>query len=335
MRKLAFVLILLIVALGIAAWWLRRESRPVTLRAPVLVDIAPGTGATGIAARLVSSGVLRSRWPFLAWHFLRPTRQILQAGEYQFSGQISPFQVYGKLVRGDIHYYVLTIPEGYNIFEAAGVVGRSGLASADAFLEAARDPTAVADLAPGVDTLEGFLFPDTYRFPRHVTARQIAQTMVARFRRVYAQLARLHGQRGSHVREMVTMASLVEKETGKPDERALVAGVYQNRLDRGVLLQCDPTVVYAAILAGRYRGTIYQSDLKRDHPYNTYMRSGLPPGPVANPGRTALEAALSPSLTGYLYFVSDAEGGHVFSRTLAEHNRRVSAYRQKMRRQSG
>jgi len=335
MKKLAFVLIFLTVALGIAAWWLRRESRPVTLRAPVLVDIAPGTGATAIAGRLVSAGVLRSRWPFLAWHFLRPTRQILQAGEYQFSGQISPFQVYGKLVRGDIHYYALTIPEGYNIYDAAGAVGRSGLASADAFLEAARDSTPVADLAPGAATLEGFLFPDTYRFPRHVTARQIAQTMVARFRRVYAQLSLLHGQRAGRVIEMVTLASLVEKETGKPGERALVAGVYQNRLDSGLLLQCDPTVIYAAILGGQYRGTIYQSDLKRDHPYNTYVRLGLPPGPVASPGRAALEAALSPALTDYLYFVSDTEGGHVFSRTLAEHNRRVGGYRQKMRRQSG
>jgi UPF0755 protein len=168
-----------------------------------------------------------------------------------------------------------------------------------------------------------------------VTARQIAQTMVARFRGVYAQLSRLHSQRGSRVQEMVTLASLVEKETGKPDERALVAGVYQNRLDSGVLLQCDPTVIYAAILAGNYRGTIYQSDLKRDHPYNTYVRLGLPPGPVASPGRASLEAALSPALTAYLYFVSDTEGGHIFSRTLAEHNRRVSAYRRKMRGQSG
>lgn len=332
MKKLAFVLflILLIVALR-----LRRDSRKVELRSPVVVDIAPGTGATEIARRLTAAGVLRGRWPFLAWHFLRPTRQILQAGEYQFAGNISPFQVYRKLVRGEIHYYSLTIPEGYNIFEAAGAVGRSGLVSADAFLEAARDPAAIADLAPAAATLEGFLFPDTYRFPRHVTARQIAQTMVARFRRVYAQISRLHGQRGGRVQEMVTLASLVEKETGKPDERALVAGVYKNRLDSGLLLQCDPTVVYAAILAGQYRGTIYQSDLERNHPYNTYVRSGLPPGPVANPGRAALEAALSPALTNYLYFVSDAEGGHVFSRTLAEHNRRVGAYRQKLRRQSG
>lgn len=331
MKKLAF-LIVLIVVLGIAALWLQRESQPVTLRAPVLVDIAPGTGATGIADRLVSGGILRSRWPFLAWHFLRPRRHILRAGEYEFSGQISPFQVHRKLVLGDIHYYVLTIPEGYNIFEAAGVVGRSGLATVDAFLAAARDPALIADLAPGASTLEGFLFPDTYRFPRHVTARQIAQTMVSRFRSVYAQLSRLNAERGGRVQEMVTLASLVEKETGKPDERTLVAGVYQNRLDGGLLLQCDPTVVYAAILAGQYRGTIYQSDLKRDHPYNTYVRSGLPPGPVANPGRASLEAALSPAVTEYLYFVSDTEGGHIFSRTLAEHNRQVTAYRRKMRR---
>jgi len=332
MKKLALVLIL---ALGIAAWWLRRESRPVILRSPVLVEITPGTGARGIAGRLVSAGVLRSRWPFLAWHFLRPSRQILKAGEYEFSGQISPFDVYSKLVRGDIHYYSLTIPEGFNIFDAAGVVGQSGLATADAFFAVARDPKPVADLAPGAPSLEGFLFPDTYRFPRHVTARQIAQAMVDRFRSVYRQLARLHAERGTRVLEVVTLGSLVEKETGKPEERGLVAGVYQNRLNTGVLLQCDPTVVYAAILAGKYRGTIYQSDLTRDHPYNTYVRSGLPPGPVANPGRAALEAALSPAVTGYMYFVSDGNGGHLFSKTLAEHNRRVSVYRQKMRRRSG
>ncbi len=331
-KKVAFVLFLVLL---IAALQLRRQSRPVTLPKPVLVDIAPGTGATNIARRLASAGVLRSPWPFLAWHFLRPTRQVLQAGEYEFSGQISPFQVYRKLVRGDIHYHLLTIPEGYTIFETAVAVGRSGLATADAFLDAARDPAAIADLAPRAATLEGFLFPDTYRFPKHVTARQIAQTMVARFRQVYAQLSRLHGQRGKRVHEMITLASLVEKETGEPDERALVAGVYQNRLDKGLLLQCDPTVIYAAILAGNYRGTIYQSDLKRDHPYNTYVRPGLPPGPVASPGRAALEAALSPALTEYLYFVSDAEGGHIFSRTLSEHNRQVTAYRRKMRGRSG
>jgi UPF0755 protein len=331
MKKLLFLLVVVLVAGG---WWLRKAAEPVVISRPMMVEIQPGAGVPAIAGQLAAAGVLRSRWPLLAWHFLRPTRQYLQAGEYQFSGRLSPAQVYNKLARGEVFYHLLTIPEGYNIFDAADAVERSGLASGKDFLEAARDPAPVADLAPGARNLEGFLFPDTYYFPRRAGAKQIVMAMVAHFRQVYTQLGRLHALRAGRVLEVVTLASLVEKETSKSDERPLVAGVYQNRLKAGVLLACDPTVIYAALLEGKYRGTIYLSDLKRDHPYNTYLRQGLPPGPIANPGRAALEAALAPAETRYMYFVSDAEGGHVFSRTLSEHNRHVAVYRRRMRRTS-
>lgn len=328
MKKLLLLLVVVMIAAG--GWWLRHAARPVEVKT-IIVDIQPGTGVPAIAKQLVTAGVLRSRWPLLAWHFLRPTRQYLQAGEYQFSGALSPVQVYNKLTRGEVYYHVLTIPEGYNIFEAADAVEQSGLASGKDFLEVARDPSPIANLAPKATSLEGFLFPDTYHFPRHAGARQIALAMVARFRQVYGELAKAHNQPPGHVLEMVTLASLVEKETAKPEERSVVAGVYQNRLNTGVALECDPTVIYAAMLVGKYRGTIYLSDLKRDHPYNTYQHRGLPPGPVANPGRAALEAAIAPAITRFMFFVSDAEGGHVFSRTLSEHNRHVAVYRRKMK----
>ena len=234
MKKLLF---LVIVVLAVAGWWLRQAAAPVMVSKAAVVEIQPGTGVPEIAAQLVSAGVLRSRWPLLAWHFLRPTRQYLQAGEYQFSGQISPLQVYNKLARGEVYYHLLTIPEGYNIFEAANAVEQSGLASGKDFLAVAQDPAPVADLAPGAHSLEGFLFPDTYYFPRHVAARQIALTMLARFRQVYTPLARMHPE--SHTLETVILASLVEKETSKPEERPLVAGVYQNRLKAGGLLACE------------------------------------------------------------------------------------------------
>ncbi len=327
-------------AAALAAWLLYQLRLPYRGHSgEVLVEIEAGTPARDIAARLEQAGVLEKRWPFLAWHYLHlmapAPRRTLKAGEYQFAGGLSPRQVYEKLARGDIFYHTLTIPEGYNVFEVAEAVGRTGLVSRQEFLKAVKNTALVADLAPNAGTLEGFLFPDTYQFPRRVTARDIAAALVARFRQVYAELVKKNGPPRLPMLDLVTMASLVEKETGVASERPLVAGVYYNRLAADLPLQCDPTVVYAALLEGHYRGTIYQSDLGRASPYNTYLNRGLPPGPIANPGRASLEAALEPAQTDYLYFVSDARGGHVFSRTLAEHQRHVEAYRRKTNGRAG
>ncbi len=325
--------------LAVAAAWAGpkfwRDSQPVHLNHPVTLEIEPGSGARGIALALEQSGVVRSRWTFLAWHFSRWPRPKLKAGEYQFDGDVSLSGAYGKLERGEVFYHELTIPEGLNLFEIGDIVEKSGLASRKDFVAAAHNAALISDIAPHAANLEGFLFPDTYRFTRHATAAAMVQAMVARFRQVVAALTKNEKLPPGRELEVVTLASLVEKETGKSSERPLVAGVFQKRLTMGMPLQCDPTVVYAAILAGYqgehgYRGRIYASDLKRVSPYNTYVNRGLPPGPVANPGLAALEAAYRPAATDFLYFVADTDGGHVFSRTLAEHERQVQAYRRKV-----
>jgi len=307
-----------------------QAAQPAHLEHPVIVEIVVGSGAQGVAAKLEESGILRSRWPFLAWHYLRWPRATLKAGEYRFEGDVSIGDAHGKLARGEFFYHTLTIPEGYNLFEAAEVVGQSGLAKAQDFVAAAHNAALIADIAPHAQNLEGFLFPDTYRFALHTNAQIIVQAMVTRFRQVFSSLTKGEDLPPGRVLQVVTLASLVEKETGKAAERPLVAGVFQNRLVLGIRLQCDPTVVYAAILERAYRGRIYASDLRRASPYNTYVSRGLPPGPVANPGLAALEAAVRPARTDFLYFVADTDGGHVFARTLAEHTRHVQAYRRKV-----
>lgn len=325
-KKLRLFFGMLLLGFAFRTW---KASQPASLPSAVVIEIEAGTGTRAIAQKLQDAGVLRSPWPFLTWHYLSPTRKKLKAGEYQFDGTLSFLQVYDKLARGDIFYHTLTIPEGYNLFEIAATAERLGFFKARAFLDAARDPRLVADIAPQAVSLEGFLFPDTYHFARHATPREMTAKMVERFRKVYAEVSRTAPGKLPPVLQVVTLASLVEKETGRPEERALVAGVFQNRLAAGMKLQCDPTVVYAAVLEGKYRGTIYASDLARDSHYNTYVNSGLPPGAVANPGRASLKAALWPAETAYMYFVSDAAGGHIFSRTLAEHTRHTTDYRRK------
>ncbi len=301
---------------------------------PVFVDLAPGTSSRAIAYRLRAAGVLRHEWPFLMLHYVR-RGQTLKAGEYYFDRALSPSEVLQKLRRGDVYYHSITIPEGYNIFEVAEALASSGLFSKEdsreQIREALRNTALISDLDPSATNLEGYLFPDTYHFTRRTPAREMAAAMVARFRKVYRELESRHSPTGP-VHDIVTLASLIEKETGLPEERPLVAGVFYNRWNAKLPLQCDPTVVYAALLAGRYRGALFQSDLTDNSPYNTYLWRGLPPGPIANPGRASLEAALAPASTPYLYFVSDGESGHRFSTTLGEHTRAVEQYRRKVNR---
>ena len=220
---------------------------------------------------------------------------------------------------------MVVVPEGFNILEIAAAVEQAGLGPAADFVAAAnRDTALIRDLDPTAKTLEGYLFPDTYQFTRIDTPHDIAAAMVRRFRQE-AQKIGLLGNPNMH--RIVTMASIVEKETAATEERPLVAGVYYNRLAKDMILAADPTVVYAALLAGRYRGTIHQSDLQFDSPYNTYKYAGLPPGPIANPGAASLLAAMHPAETEFLYFVSDNNGHHRFARSLGEHAANVAAYR--------
>jgi len=293
-------------------------------QAEVFVDLPKGTSTRGVARKLAGAGVVRSSWQFLLARALRP-RATLQAGEYLFRRPASTWEVLDRLVRGDVFYYQFTVPEGSNIFDIAAALEQQEIQPAAKFLEAARDPALIRDLDPQAPTLEGYLFPDSYRLSRYDTAHQLCRQMTDRFRETWQGLA----VSGADVHATVTLASLVEKEAKLEQERPVVASVYVNRLRIGMPLQCDPTTIYAALLEDRYRGTIYRSDLENKQRYNTYQHPGLPPGPIANPGRTALEAALRPTQTDYLYFVArpDGSGGHVFSKDMAAHERAVRKYR--------
>ncbi len=287
-----------------------------------LILLRPRSSARSIATDLHAAGVVRSVPAFLVLHYARGQRT-LKAGEYRFDHPATALEVYDRLVRGDVVTHTVVIPEGFSRFEIAVAVETAGLATRQQFLEVTRTETAlVSDLDPAAVSLEGYLFPDTYQFSRMQSPRDLAAAMVRRFRQEAQELGL-----SSDVHPVVTLASIVEKETSVPEERALVAGVYANRLQKGMPLAADPTVVYAAQLAGRYRGTIYKSDLAFNSPYNTYRFSGLPPGPIANPGRAALEAAMKPAETDHFYFVSDNRGAHRFARTEREHASNVAAYR--------
>jgi len=324
------ILLILLIAMAMAAWFSWAALLPVTPGEAKYVLLRPGWSTRHIAETLQREGIIRSATAFLLLHYALGKGN-LKAGEYKFDAPASALRVRERVLRGDVFARTVVVPEGYNIYDIAEVVEQAGLGSAADFLDVAEhDVMLLHDIDPGAQSLEGYLFPDTYQFTRIDTPRDIAAAMVHRFRQT-AQKIGLLGQ--SDIRRIVTMASIVEKETGVAEERPLVAGVYYNRLDKDMLLGADPTVIYAALLAGRYRGTIYQSDLQFDSPYNTYKNPGLPPGPIANPGSASLEAAMHPQDTRFLYFVSDNLGHHRFSSSAAEHEKNVAAYRKAARTQ--
>jgi UPF0755 protein len=319
-KRLALLILILLAAAGVLGYRWFGAYRG--FREPVFVDIGHGMSSRDIAAELARQGVVRADWIFLMVRALRP-RATLQAGEYRFSEPQTPWQVFEKIRRGEIFYQDLTVPEGSNIFDIAALAESVGGMKEDDFLRAASDPAGIRDLDPAAPSLEGFLFPSTYRITHHTTARQLCRMMTTEFRKHWRAL------QGVDVHRTTTLASLVEKETGLAAERPLVASVFENRLARNIPLQCDPSTVYAALVENRYRGTIYKSDLASRNLYNTYTHIGLPPGPIANPGVESLTAALHPAATDYLYFVArpDAPGSHHFSATLAEHEKAVATFR--------
>jgi len=329
-RALAIVLFGLLgvaLAAGRAVWALSQPYQSFA-EPGVYVDVPHGAAGRVIARLLAERGVIRSRWLFEALTRWRSDRT-LQAGEYFFDGPATSLEVFDKLASGRIFVRELVVPEGYSIFEIAALVAREGLTTREDFLAAARNPALLRSVAPGAPSLEGFLFPATYQLPRRLSGEEIAAAMVRRFQQEWEKVtAEGHNPAGLSLQQAVTLASLVESETRQADERPLVAGVFLNRLRRRYPLQCDPTVAYALELAGKYTGKLSSRDLRFESQYNTYRRIGLPPGPIANPGTMSLRAALDPSPTDHFYFVANAEGGHIFSRTLAEHNRNVARYRQ-------
>ncbi len=316
----------------------RLESPYQSYSAPeVLVEIKPGNSTQTIAQRLATAGVVRDYWTFRLAIWRSGRDRALQAGEYHFDRPLSAMQVVHKIATGQVYLRPITFPEGLIISEMAQIFEVEGFGTVDEFLVAAGRVELIAEFDSQATNLEGYLFPETYSLPQDATANDLVEAMVTQFRQVFSVIMReATADRKLSVREIVTLASLIQKETGNSDEHGLVSAVYNNRLRIGMPLQCDPTVIYALQLAGLYDGNLNRRSLDFDSPYNTYRHAGLPPGPIASAGRAVLDAAVRPVDVSYLYFVSRNDGSHAFASTLREHNRNVREYQVKrLRRRSG
>jgi UPF0755 protein len=365
-RKLLWLfLIAIVAAAGWLAWALMVPVKP---PGQTFVMLRPGFSTRHIASELKKAGVIRSERAFILWHYYHHGRS-LKAGEYLFDKSSNIVDIQKRLRRGDVYFRTVVIPEGFTMFDIARAVEAAGLGPADDFLKVAKSDTAlVADIAPAARSLEGYLFPETYQFSRMMTMEEMAAAMVCQFRVVAKEIGLIpataseagdtsQSAHSSHLCVAITvqikdiaerpsativeelsplertviMASIVEKETAVPEERPEVASVYYNRLAKHIALDADPSIIYAELLAGTYQGALHHADMSFASAYNTYRNAGLPPGPIANPGRVSLEAAMHPAETDFYYFVADAQGHHRFARTIAEHNKNVDAYRKAMR----
>lgn len=332
-RRRGFGALLFLAALAGAAWlaWQHETGRP--LRAPnappLVMVVPPGSSVRDIGVQLHGLGLVRHPGVFQALVVVRGDQGRLRAGEYALPGGIDLGQIEDKLARGDVVRHVVTFPEGTSLEDMSRIVAGQGLAPA-AFLAAARDPAPIRDLDPDAPDLEGYVFPDTYDVSRLPGApAALVARAVRRFREVIGPDLPAVKAGTLTLRQVVTLASLVELETARPEERPRVAAVFRNRLAKRMLLQTDPTVIYALRKAGKYDGNIRKEDLEIDSPYNTYRYAGLPPGPIASPGRASLQAVVHPAPVPDLYFVSRNDGSHEFSRTLAEHQRWVNLYQRR------
>jgi UPF0755 protein len=368
LRKLiGLIFIAILIAILAAAGWLAwAVLTPVAVSGQTFVMLRPGYSTHRIAAELKKAGVIRSERAFVLWHYLRHQRS-LKAGEYLFEKPANLKEVQRRLQRGDVYFHTVVVPEGYTMFDIARAIEEAGLGPAADFLKVAQtDTQLISDIAPDAHSLEGYLFPDTYNFTRMMNMEEMAGVMVCQFRIVAQQIGLIEASQGgepgsnskpasahvggcvtvqfrdvndspsialdpSTLERTVTMASIVEKETAVPEERPLVASVYYNRLGKRIALDADPSIIYAELLAGTYQGALHHADMQFSSPYNTYRNAGLPPGPIGNPGRSALEAAMHPAQSDYYYFVADAQGHHRFAKTIEEHNKNVEAYRKAMR----
>ncbi|MGD1023262.1 MAG: endolytic transglycosylase MltG [Candidatus Sulfotelmatobacter sp.] len=360
MRKVVWLI--LIAALASAGWFAWALLTPIAPSGQIFVMLRPGYSTRRIAAELKTNGIIRSEDAFILWHYLR-RRRSLKAGEYLFEKPANMIDIQKRLRRGDVYFHTVVVPEGFTMFDIARAIEAAGLGPAEDFLKVAQSDTAlIADLDPGAQSLEGYLFPDTYQFSRMMSMQEMAAAMVKQFRQVAGQIGMIetppdakpagkpqvlaNSPQGTvasaylipspnespvELEHSVTMASIIEKETAVAEERPLVASVYYNRLAKKIALDADPSIIYAELLAGTYAGALHHDDMRFNSPYNTYTHAGLPPGPIANPGKSALEAAMHPAQSDYYYFVADAAGHHRFARTIEEHNKNVAAYRRAMR----
>ncbi len=330
LRVVVVLLIASLVSGGTVAWLMhQRVNQPFRgfEGGELFVEIPPGSGAAVIGARLADAGVVRDALTFRAALMLSGRAHDLKAGEYRFEQPATATEVIDRLVRGDVYRRLITFREGLTIPEMGAAFEERGFGTRSDFERAASNVSLIGDLDPLASDLEGYLFPETYAFPRGTSAEEVVAQMVAHFKTAYDEDLRSRASAaGLTPRQVVTIASLVEKETGRADERPVVAAVYRNRLAIGMPMQADPTVIYGLAKAGRYSGNLTRENLQFDSPYNTYRYAGLPPGPIAAPGRASLAATLDPAPVKYLYFVSRNDGSHVFAETLAEHNRNVQEW---------
>jgi len=326
-KRFFLLLVVAAVVLGAGGWWIYSQVIDPYRgynEQEVFVDIPQGSSTGTIGDRLVAAGVVRDARTFQAALWISGRSRSLRAGEYRFDAPMHALDVIDKIARGDVYRRRLTFREGLTITEMAQVFEERGFGSAGEFREAAGNAALIHDLDPAARDLEGYLFPETYALPRGTTAAAVVAQMVDAFKNALTPEVRSNASAaGLSIRQLVTLASLVEKETGTPAERPLVAAVYANRMKIGMGMQADPTVIYALQKAGRYDGNLRRDDLQFDSPYNTYKYAGLPPGPIAAPGKASLEAAAKPAAVDYLYFVSKNDGSHVFASTLEEHNKNV------------
>jgi UPF0755 protein len=326
-RVLLGVGLALVATIGFAVWvGYTRLNQPFKgYKAPEqFVEIPPGTAAPEIGRTLVAAGVVSDELTFRLALRVGGKAGSLKAGEFRFDRAMTASEVIDKISRGDVYLRTVTFPEGLTIEESAAIFEKQQLGPASEFMKAARAVELVKAFDAVAEDLEGYLFPDTYKVPRKISAAALVREMIAGFERNFGPgLRQEAAARGLSVRQAVTLASLIEKETARPEERQVVSAVYSNRLRLGMALQADPTVIYGLRRAGRYAGNLTRENLAFDSPYNTYRYPGLPPGPIASPGRLSLEASVRPAAVDYLYFVSRNDGSHVFAATLDEHNRNV------------
>lgn len=334
MLKKALLIISGVLLLGFGGGFVvLNQLQPVGNASHVTVlDIAEGAALSEVAERLHRQQLIKSDWAFVWMGRLEGLDRKIIPGEYELHGGMAPSTILNKIIKGELIQYTVTIPEGFAVSQIADLLHEQRLADRDKFLRCASDPVFIQTLSLSVENLEGYLFPDTYRFARHVKPERLLETMVSRFKQTVSEKDRGRAEElGLSMHQVMTLASVIEKETAMPDERTLISGVFHNRLRKKIPLQSDPTVIYAL---NEFDGNLRKRDLSIDSPYNTYLVRGLPPGPIANPGRAAIQAALYPEATNYLYFVSRNDGSHEFSTTLAQHNRAVRKYQLRQRRPS-
>ncbi len=327
-----FLITLIVAHLGVSYYLSRQMNREMPVTGSVFIKIKKGETATAIGHNLKQNGLLAAAGAFRLAYSLYFSPRYLRAGEYLIESPSSPKKIMLQMIAGQVYLHAITIPEGLTIKEIGEILEAKSFPYEGSFQEACRNVRLISDLDPEASDLEGYLFPETYYLPAEISAEEIVRVMVERFKKVFHEryLARANELKMS-VRDVITLASLIEKETARAEEKPLVSAVFHNRLRLGMKLDCDPTIIYALKLEDRFDGNIRLKDKALDSPYNTYLYRGLPPGPICNPGLDSIEAALYPAPVDYLYFVSRNDGSHVFSRSYQEHQKAVIRYQLKKR----